>query len=388
MIIVCHIANHITGKADGVYSYLKMIFQNSDKEKIQHSLIYQGGEKIKKELSEIGVKIFECDSLKKKIPLKAFKDISAFIRNNEIDVIHTHLIKPYAISGLVNIFLRRKHIFNYHGLFIYNNTYYGLTEKIIYGAIHIIINFFRAVDAVLVPSKKSKELLMAETKLFPEPLVYYNGYDSNTTITETDSELYLRIENLKKENKIIAIVGRLEVDKRIDRALSIFKNIIAEYPKVHLLVFGHGKLENYLIDLTKEFNLLSNVSFLGYVPDVKNYYHLFDIVLFTSDWEGMPLTMWESMANEVPVLAPDVGGFKEILEENNCGLIYYPGDLNDAGLKLLQLIENNTLRKSLGNKGRKAVEEKYNSKNFINQIESIYSNLLNDKKDPSFNSGF
>ena len=43
--------------------------------------------------------------------------------------------------------------------------------------------------------------------------------------------------------------------------------------------------------------------------------------------------MWEAMANEVPVIAPDVGGFNEILEKNNCGLVYEPGKIMDAGLK-------------------------------------------------------
>ena len=63
------------------------------------------------------------------------------------------------------------------------------------------------------------------------------------------------------------------------------------------------------------------------MEDVENYYKYFDLVLFTSDWEGMPLTMWEAMANSVPIVAPDVGGFKEILEENKCGLIYESKDL-------------------------------------------------------------
>ncbi len=67
-----------------------------------------------------------------------------------------------------------------------------------------------------------------------------------------------------------------------------------------------------------------------------NYYNYFDVVLFTSDWEGMPLTMWEAMANGVPVVAPDIGGFSEILVENNCGFIYEAGNMIDAENKILE----------------------------------------------------
>ena len=68
MIKICHIVNHITGKADGVYAHLKMIFRNSDKTKFQYYLIFQGGENIEHEFSEMGVKVFISTSLKKKYP--------------------------------------------------------------------------------------------------------------------------------------------------------------------------------------------------------------------------------------------------------------------------------------------------------------------------------
>ena len=371
MIKICHIVNHITGKADGVYAHLKMIFRCTDKNKFQHYLIFQGREKVEKELSEIGVKVFVCKSLKKKVSLKAFIDIYKFIRENDIDIIHSHLIKPYAIAGLVNIFLRRKFIFNYHGLFIYNNVYYGIIEKFIYGLFHYLINLFKAADVVLVPSKKSKELLISETKLFPEPIVYYNGYYFPETENGINSELYKYIEKLKSEKIIIAAVGRLDLDKRIDRAINILKQV--RHKNTHLLVFGDGELESDLRELVKNLNLTEHIDLLGYVAGVNNYYKLFDIVLFTSDWEGMPLTMWEAMANKVPVLAPDVGGFKEILEENNCGIIYKPGNVNDAAEKLISLLEDHLLRIKLGNNGMTAIREKYNEENFIKQIENVYS---------------
>jgi glycosyltransferase involved in cell wall biosynthesis len=256
-------------------------------------------------------------------------------------------------------------------LFIYNNVYYGIIEKFIYGLFHYLINLFKAADVVLVPSIRSRGLLIAETKLFPEPVVYYNGYYFPETGNGINSELYKYIEKLKSEKIIIAAVGRLDLDKRIDRAINILK--LVKHKNTHLLVFGDGELENDLRKLVKNLNLAEHVDLLGYVAGFNNYYKLFDVVLFTSDWEGMPLTMWEAMANKVPVLAPDVGGFKEILEENNCGIIYKPGNVNDAAEKLISLLEDHLLRIKLGNNGMTAIREKYNEENFIKQIENVYS---------------
>src|SRR4030066_52986 len=217
MIKVCHIVNLITGQADGVYTHLKMIFKNYDRKKFEHILIFQGGEKVEKELKELDIKVFVSESLNKKFSLKAFYDIYRILKLNDINIVHTHLIKPYAIAGLVNIILRKKFIFNYNGLFIWKNIYYRLTEKLIYWIFHLFITVFGNVNIVLVPSKKSKELLMEETKLFPEPIVYYNGYNSQSNFL-TEPLIEERIQKIKEQGKIIAMVARLEVQKRIDRA--------------------------------------------------------------------------------------------------------------------------------------------------------------------------
>ncbi len=375
MIKVCHIVNLITGRTDGVYAHLKMIFENSDKTKFQHYLIFQGSKNIEKELSEIGVIVFVSASLKKKISLRTFYDVYRFLKSNNIDIVQAHLIKPYAISGLVNILLGKKFIFNYHGIFLKNNPYYSFIERSIYSIIHYLIFLFGRVNLVLAPSRKSKELLMMETKLFPEPKVYYNGYFLSKSQSESKSDLIYRIQQIKKDKLVIAVIGRLEIDKRVDKAINLLKKLIVRKKNIHLFIFGDGSLKTVLQNYIKSLNLISHVDLFGYVENIGIYYKLFDMVLFTSEWEGMPLTLWEAMANEVPVVAPDVGGFKEILEENDCGMIYQSNSLKDAENKIFHLLDDNTLRKIMGKNGRLAIESKYNVKNFINQIEQVYMDM-------------
>ncbi len=374
MIKVCHIVNIITGKTDGVFAHLKMIFINSDKTKFKHYLIFQGGEKIEKELSEMGIEFFVSESLKKKISVKAFADIYSFIKKNDISIIHTHLIKPYTMAGLLNIFLRKKFIFNYHGLFISNNDYYGMIGKVIYRLFHIVINLFGTVDTVLVPSRKSKELLMKDTHLFPEPVVYYNGYNIQAGYP-MESGTVEKIEKIKSEGMIIAVVARLESEKRIDIAIDIFKSIYSGGQNIFLLIFGDGELKQKLIEHARMSGIESRVILFDYVNSLVSYYSYFDVLFFASEREGTPLSVFEAMANKIPIVAPDVGGFKEILDENNCGLIYSPGNIKEAEEKLLTLIKDESLRKKLGENGKIAVERKYNSNNFIKQIEEVYLSL-------------
>jgi len=274
MIKVCHIVNLITGKADGVYTHLKMIFKNYDKDKFEHYLIFQGGDKVEKEINELGVKVYAIESLKKKFSLKAFSEIYRILKENQIEIIHTHLVKPYIICGTLNIILRRKFIFNYNGLFIHQNIYYGVADKLIYQFFHFIINVFGTVNSVLVPSIKSRELLISETKLFPEPVVYYNGYSHLDNLT-TELSIVERILKIKTQGNIIVIVARLEIQKRLDNALRLFNSLLGRKKSLYLLIFGDGDLKNDLIEITREYGIESQVIFFDYVPNVVVYYKYF-----------------------------------------------------------------------------------------------------------------
>jgi glycosyltransferase involved in cell wall biosynthesis len=377
MIKVCHIVNLITGQADGVYTHLKMIFKNYDRSEFEHVLIFQGNPKIETELKTLDIKVYISESLEKKISVKAFLDIYKVVKKNKIDIIHAHLIKPYAIAGLTNIFLKKKLIFNYHGIFLKNNPYYNIFERFVYYVVHSLIYLFTKVDAVLVPSIRSKELLINETKLFREPLVYYNGYSIESNKAEVDTDLISYVEELAKQKTIIALLGRLEIDKRVDRAVKLVKELLDKQYRIHLLVFGDGSLKTELENLISHLKLNEYIDLLGYKSGLKNYYKFFDILLFTSDWEGMPLTLWEAMANGVPVVAPDVGGFREIIEENACGLIYEPGNILDAEEKIITLLNSIFLRKQFSINGRIASVTKYDMKKFIYKLEQIYSQLYN-----------
>jgi glycosyltransferase involved in cell wall biosynthesis len=373
---VCHIVNLITGRADGVYTHLKSIFRNYDRTKFEHFLIFQGGEKVETELRLLGVEVFLVPSLKNKFSIKSFIDIYKILESTKCDIIHSHLLKPFIIAGLINIFTKKKLIFNYNGLFIHQNVYYGFLEKYLYQILHFVIYLSGSVQVVLVPSKRSKTLLLNETRLLPDPIIYYNGY-TKIENKSTNNIVKNELERLQLSRTIIGMVARLEIQKRIDRALDLFCSLRKKLKETHLVVFGDGSLKE---DLRKKINCLglsSDVTFFDYVKNVDSFYPYIDILLSTSDYEGMPLTMWEAMASEVPIVAPDVGGFKEILEGNNCGLIYEPGNLKDAEMKLVQLLGDLQLRKSLGKNGRIAVETKYTEKKFIDQIEKIYLDLVN-----------
>lgn len=369
---ICHICDRITGQADGVYTHLLMLLNNIDKSRFEQIVIFQGGEIVENELKKNGIKVFIVPELNRRLSIKGFINIYKILRNEEVDIIQAHLIKPYILSGLMNILLKKKLIFNYHGLFL-SSVYHNPLERFILQILHFLIVFSRSVQIAIVPSQNSKSIIEAETKIFPRVEFYYNGFNPRYS-EDPDKELEKELIKIKSNYFVVGIIARLETEKRIDYSLKLLKSLLDSRCKVFFAFFGDGPLEGEMRSLSEKLSVNTNCKFFGYVKDAHIYLKYFDTILFTSDWEGLPVTYWEAMANSIPIVSTEVGGAKEILVENNCGLVYQKGNIYEGEKAIIKLMEDETLRLTFGKNGKEAIQTKYN----INSFKSFFENLYND----------
>lgn len=378
MIKVCHIVNLITGQADGVFAHLSMIFNNYDKKNFDHFLIFQGGQIVENRLKSLNIRYYVVPTLDRKFSLKSFSQIFFIIRKENPYILHSHLIKPYIIIGLLNVILRKKLIFNYHGSFI-DNDYNTNVEQLIYKFLHRIIECIYPTKIVLVPSFSSKKKLKTETSLFKDIRYYYNGFDKKKLSEIDNSPTKKIIDHLNMEGFFrISVSGRLNREKRFDRAIEIFELIHNRNKNCVLFILGDGEQFDHINELVKKKGLSDSVYLLGFIRDAQNYISLSQILLITSEREGMPMVLWEALAQGVPVVSSDVGGIKEILEPYNCGLVFQKDNIQEAADKISFLIQNEELRKKMGESGKKIIDEKFNQKSFIQSIEGFYYSLIND----------
>lgn len=373
---ICHFVNRITGREDGVFKHLigQLVFL--EKEKFEQFVIFQGGGEIEKIFKSINIKYYIIDELEKKFSIKFFNKFIKIILAENVDIINAHLIKPYVIAGLSNICLRKKLIFSYHGLFI-KNDYNSPFEQIIYKTAHTLITFFNKVY-VLTPSVKSKEILLYETDKFELIQNYYQGKALFYNNNEPNKKLVEEIQQIKSNYLIVAFVGRLNREKNAKLCLEIFSRVSEINKNVVLMIFGSGEEEEFLKDFVKS-SKLEKIMFFGYVENVNYYMKYFDVLILTSYREGMPIVIWEAMNNSIPILSTNVGGINEILTLEKCGFVFDKNHILDGANKLLLLLENEKLRKTMGEKGRNAIDTKYSLENFTNFFENFYQEILNEK---------
>ena len=140
------------------------------------------------------------------------------------------------------------------------------------------------------------------------------------------SRFRLNIETRHKVRRVLNLeqyfvwlaVGRLEEQKDYPNMLQAFKAM----PEHHrLLIVGEGPLLASLQDLVKTLNLEKRVSFLGRRTDVSELMNAADAYLMSSAYEGLPMVLLEAAATELPMVATNVGGNREIVLEGQDGYL-------------------------------------------------------------------
>ena len=372
---VCHFADHLNGRVDGVFRHILSIVKNTDANLFEHYLCFQGDEYIERKFIDANGKIILLPSITSKYPIHSLRIFFKLMKEYEIDIIHCHFLKPYIVAGFCNIILKKKVIYNYHGLFI-DHHFYNLYEKTLYRLSHYVITKLNAVQLAVTPSLASKSKLIKETSLFPAITSYYNG--GEISIGVNDEEEFVLPNNQFKNFFRIVFVGRLEEQKRIDTAVKIIKHLTDDSVEVKLFIIGSGSEEAKIKFLVHNLELDDNIIFLGVIDNPSKYFRYFDLLLLTSDYEGMPFVIWEAMSKGLPIVSSAVEGIVEVVQTTECGLLFEKNDISTAVSMIKVIIENPMLKKKFGENGKNAINCKYSVNNFGIEMNKIYSQLSNN----------
>jgi len=166
-------------------------------------------------------------------------------------------------------------------------------------------------------------------------------------------------------------VGRLSLEKGIDLLLEVFQNSDKK-----LLIIGCGPLEEKVKKASKVNN---NIIYLGFREKafIINKLQKAKALLFSSIWyEGMPMTIIESLSTGTPVIAPNIGGPNEIIQDNINGLIYQVNDLKSIQEKIENILTNKKNHKQLCRGARKSYEDFYTPEKNYQDLLQIYRNVV------------
>ncbi len=212
-------------------------------------------------------------------------------------------------------------------------------------------------------------------------VVIPNGINlENFDINFSKEESRIKLE-LPLNEEIILFFGNIVQYKGPDillKAFSLVKKGISN-AKVKLVFVGRGDMQEELKDLAKKLDLEEHVKFVGYIEeDLKPlYFKAADIFCLPSVTlaEAFGIVNLEAMACGIPVISTKLGGIPDIVNHGKNGLIIEPGNIKALADALTYLLENEDVRKKMGECGKKMVVN-YSWKKIAEKTEKVYQDVL------------
>jgi glycosyltransferase involved in cell wall biosynthesis len=150
---------------------------------------------------------------------------------------------------------------------------------------------------------------------------------------------------------------------------------------VRLLVIGDGPLRQALETEAKSLSIIRQVQFLGYRDDIPELLNVADIVILSTNWEGLPLVPLEAAACKKPVIASDVIGVQETVVNGETGYLFKKGDAHDLAEKIKNLLENPELRRKMGENGYRFVIQNFSLENMVLRYDALYEKIMSRHED-------
>jgi glycosyltransferase involved in cell wall biosynthesis len=232
---------------------------------------------------------------------------------------------------------------------------------------------FRFADHVVCVSAQLAEELVAGGVPERRITVIHNGVSAAPVLdaaerSRLDSELGLG------GDLVVTAVGRLVPQKAHHRLLDAAMEVRKQIPSVRFLIVGDGPLRSELESTIRASGLDGTVRLTGMRPDARQIIARSDVVVFSSDWEGLSLAALEALAAGVPIVSTDVAGTAELLQ-SGAGIAVPRRGLAVAGA-LLELLRDPARRREMGAEAQRLYRERFSTERMVEGYLRVYRSLL------------
>jgi len=382
IIKVCHLAN--TDMA--VYFLLLNQLKELIKEGYQVSVVCSSGSLIK-EIEKENISVEKIGFKRGTDPIShlfTLVRLLFYFKKEKFDIVHTHTPVPGFLGQIAAKLTGAPIIINtLHGF------YFQETDSYFKKKFFIFLEKIAAFCSNLIFSQNREDIKTAiKEKICPPQKIKYlgNGIDLRKFNPDRFSEEFIYRKkkelNLDSTFKIIGTVGRLVKEKGYLELFEAFKNLIEKFPNTILLVVGPTEPEKKDAlnpDIIKNYGIEKNVIFLGLRGDTDEIYSLMDIFVLPSHREGFPRTIIEASAMEIPVVASNIRGCREAIEDGVTGILVPLKDPKKLAEALLDLLSDPKKAKQMGIEGRKKALKEFDEEIIFAKIKKEYQELIKKK---------
>ena len=291
--------------------------------------------------------------------MRAYSKLNKIILLEQIDYIHSHTPTGGFISRLSSHKNSIKNIYTAHGFHFYRGA--SIINWLLYFPVEFLLSRF--TEAIITINKEDYRIanMLINTKTYYVPGVGININSYKSTNPKNDSEKIRLIS-----------VGELNKNKN---HMFVIRCLSEDGFEGCYKIAGNGKLKKYLDNKINNYSLEKNVRLLGYSENIISLLNESDLFIFPSKREGLPISLLEAMAMGLPIIASDIRGNRELVDQGKGGFLYRYNDSDDFKAKLNILTSNGDLRRKMGNYNKHKARF-FDISIISNQMEIIYTQIL------------
>jgi glycosyltransferase involved in cell wall biosynthesis len=366
MIKIAYIIDTIESPTAGTEKQLLMLIKHLDRSKFQPYLcVLRTSEWLKNEFDLCPMFVANILSFKSFKGLWAIRTLSQFLENNAINIVQTHF-RDASIAGIVAARLALIPCV----IGTRRNQGYWMT------AVDRLIQKYldRWVTCYIANSQNTKQWQIETEKISEDRIhVIHNGFDlSKFDKIPKDTRGQIRKAlDIPYDALVVTIVANLRGVKDHKLFLKAAQRVYASQPASHFILVGNGPEQATLQSISSDLGIDRVVYFLGMRHDIPEILGASDIGVLSSKSESFSNAVVEYMAAGLPVVATDVGGVREAIEDGVTGYVVPAGDWKQLAKQILEVMSSGCMRK-MGEINKIISNEKFSLVKMIETTEIIY----------------
>lgn len=291
--------------------------------------------------------------------------VLGYIRANGINLIQSQLFMDNQIARLVGLLARRPVITSVRGEPNSRRLVRRLEFDLQWLSNHFVVNSNWTKSAVEENGVNPKKITVIQ-----------NGIDPSKFHCVEVKDVLKQKFGIPSESPVIGIVARLDPVKDHHTFFDAVRIVKDEIPSVVAVVAGAGDILPDLERYCEEIGVRRNVLFLGEVTDeLPEVLKILDVFLLTSKRESFPNALLESASAGVPIIATDIHGIPEIVEDGVNGYLTPAGDSAHMARRAIELLQDSSLRADFAQNGLERVQ-KFGIRAMVDKYEKLYMETL------------
>jgi len=296
-----------------------------------------------------------------------------FLQAKNIEILHSHRYKENFIGALL-AFAKPgvRLVKTQHGRTETMAGLAGVKQWLAHTLDRLTMRY--AVDVVISVSSQLTGYL--EKYVSPDRIaVIPNGIDLALVTCDFSRAEAKQHLNIPESAPVVGFVGRLERVKRLDIFVHTAAEILRQFADAKFVIAGSGREEHHLRQLIAQSGLEDHFVLLGYLEHTSAILRAMDLLLITSDHEGLPMVLLEAMALGTAIVAHKVGGIAEVITDRQTGFLVEDRSPLTLARVCVEALQNASITGWFTRAARELVESRYRAEDNSRRVSELYASL-------------